>query len=56
MWWLLAVVVVIAVLTLVLRRRGATFEGPDDRGDAGRAPEPFRIPGAGGGNAGGFGS
>jgi hypothetical protein len=26
MWWLLAVVVVIAVLAFVLQRRGATFE------------------------------
>jgi len=56
MWWLLAVIVivVIAVLAFVLQRRGATFEGQDDRGDARRPPESFKIPGAGGGNSGGF--
>jgi hypothetical protein len=54
MWWLLAVVVVIAVLAFVLQRRGATFEGQDDRGDARRPPESFKIPGSGGGNSGGF--
>ena len=48
------VVAALAVLGLVLRRRGSEGLGADTL--AGRAPEKYRIPGAGGGNAGGFGA
>jgi len=48
----LLVVAAMLVLGLVLGRRGSVGLGSNT--DAGRAPEEFRVPGPGGGNAGGF--
>ncbi|MEO5981841.1 MAG: hypothetical protein ABIQ13_05955 [Pedococcus sp.] len=56
MWWFITALVVIGLLGLVLRRRGATKSGNGQEGlhDSTRPPESFRIPGSGGGNNGGF--
>lgn len=48
----LLVVAAMLVLGLVLGRRGSVGLGSNR--DVGRAPEEFRVPGPGGGNAGGF--
>lgn len=58
MWWILvAILVVVAVLAVVLQRRGTAPDASRDTfRDAGatRAPESFHTPGHGGGNTGGF--
>ena len=60
-WWIVGLVVVIAVLGFVLQRRGASSSGEDGPGmhDAGAtlAPEAFRNrPEGTGGMSGGIGS
>jgi hypothetical protein len=53
MWWLLAgFAVVIALVGFVLSRRGS--RSLSGNSDDGRPAECFRLPGAGGGNNGGF--
>lgn len=51
---MVVVAVVLVGLGVVLARRGSG--GLGSNADAGRSPEEFRVPGSGGGNAGGFGA